>query len=172
MKTLFLLATILASAATFLAQGPKDGRDADREAIKTEIGRITRAFIDRDIETVYKTHSQDWSGFLNDNQTEPIYGIDSYMKANGIPWPAPAGYKPTPRPDLKYTISNYMCVFVAQDIGVASFTLDYPRQDGVNFNKLRIMDVFAKRNGAWVQAASDTLLDPVWKVQQQQANKP
>ena len=165
-RSLLLLAITFLSVAADSSQGPKDGRDADREAIKTEIGRITQAFIDRDIETVYKTHSQDWSGFLNDGQTVPIYGIDAYMKANGIPWPPPTGYKPSPDPKRKYTITNYMCVFVAPEIGVASFTLDFPQQDGAHFNRLRIMDVFAKRDGHWIQVASDTLLDPVWKQQQ------
>ena len=167
MRIPLLASVVIALCASFsFGQEPKDGRDADREAIKTEIGRITQAFIDRDIETIYKTHSEDWSGFLNDGQTAPIYGIDAYMKANGIPWPPPPGYKPAPNSNLKYTISNYMCVFVAPEIGVATFTLDYPQRDGVHFNKLRIMDVFAKRKGAWIQTTSYTILDPAWKAQQ------
>jgi len=179
MRNLLLAILIsLISLSTSIAQPPKqngsqptkqnDGRDADRDAILREIGRITQAFIDRDIETVYKTHSEDWSGFLNDDQITPIIGIAEYMRANGIEWPPPAGYKapgPNPYPNLKYKITNFLVNFVTPDVGVASFTLDYPNRDGVNFNRLRIMDVFAKRQSRWIQTASYTVLDPAWKAE-------
>ena len=164
----FLLALFCAYAALGQPAKQNDGRDADREAIYNEIGRITQAFIDGDFETVYKTHSEDWSGFLNDGQTVPIKGIDPYMQANGITWPPPAGYKkpgPNPFPNLHYKMTNFLCNFVTPDVGVASFTLDYPFRDGLNFNRLRIMDVFAKRDGRWIQAASYTVTDPAWKAE-------
>ncbi len=79
MITRWIVATAIfaASAAVLFAQTPARSAASEKEsaAIKTEIERITQAFIDRDIETIYKTHSQDWSGFLNDGQTDPIYGI-------------------------------------------------------------------------------------------------
>ena len=157
-----------ANAALGQPAKQNDGRDADRDAIYNEIGVITQAFIDGDFEMVYKTHSADWSGFLSDGQTVPIKGIDDYMQANGIAWPMTAGYKkpgPNPFPNLKYKITNFICNFVTSDVGVASFTLDYPFRDGVNFNRLRIMDVFAKRDGRWIQTASYTVTDPAWKAE-------
>ena len=165
--TLIFLFTLLCTHAV-IGQPAKenDGRDSDRVAIYNEIGRITQAFIDGDLETVYKTHSQDWSGFLNDGQTVPIKGIDDYMKGNGITWPLPGGYKkPEPNPNLHYKITNFIVSFVTTDVGVASFTLDYPNRDGVTFNRLRIMDVFAKRDGGWIQTASYTVTDPAWKAE-------
>jgi hypothetical protein len=169
MLTRLFAAAAIAAALACATAAQSDGRDADRAQIMTEIGRITQAFIDGDLETVYKTHSQDWSGFLNDDQTEPISGIDAYMRGNGIVWPLPKNYKrpgPNPFPDLHYKISNFVCNFVTPDVGVASFTLDYPWRDGVHFNRLRIMDVFAKRDGRWIQTASYTVLDPHWKAEQ------
>jgi hypothetical protein len=59
-----------------------------------------------------------------------------------------------------------MCNFVVPDVGVANFTLDFPQRDGIHFNRLRIMDVFAKREGHWIQTASYTVTDPAWKAQQ------
>jgi hypothetical protein len=164
-RILFLLLA-LAFLSKAYSQAPPDGRDTDREAIKIQIGRITQAFIDGDIETIYKTHSKDWSGYLSDGQTKPIWGIDAYMNFYGLPWPVPAGYKPSPQPNLHYTISNYLCNFVVPDVGVASFTLDYPHENGLGFNRLRIMDVFAKREGKWLQTASYTVTDPAWKAEQ------
>ena len=166
----FSLTLFCAFAAAGQPAKQNDGRDADREAVYNEIGRITQAFIDRDLETVYKTHSEDWSGFLNDDQTVPILGINGYMEGNGIQWPLPKDYKkpgPNPYPNLHYKITNFVCNFVTLDVGVASFTLDFPQRDGVNFNRLRIMDVFAKRNGGWIQAASYTVRDPAWVAERQ-----
>jgi hypothetical protein len=91
------------------------------------------------------------------------------MKAYGMKYPPPPDYKkpgPNPHPDLHYKVSDYHVTFVAPEIGVATFMLDYPRNDGVHFNKLRILDVFAKRDGAWLQVASYTATDPTWKAQQ------
>lgn len=171
-RNLFMITALIGTISVSVsAQAVRQtaGRDADRALILAEIGRITQAFIDRDLETVYKTHSHDWSGFLNDEQTVPILGIDGYMKGNGIQWPLPKDYKkpgPNPYPNLRYKITNYVCNFVTPDVGVASFTLDYPRRDGVNIFRLRIMDVFAKRDGRWIQTASYTVLDPQWKAEQ------
>src|SRR5437868_4203384 len=120
-----LFFTSLASLTTAAQPArPANDREADSAAILTEIGRITQAFIDGDIETIYRTHSEDWSGFLSDGQTVPIKGIDKYMEANGLTWPPPAGYKapgPNPNPNLHYKVANYIVNFVTPDIGVASF---------------------------------------------------
>lgn len=169
-KSIPTILVILVSLSAVAGQPAKqtDGRDADRDAIYREIGRITQAFIDGDVETIYKTHSEDWSGYLNDGQVVPIKGVDEYMKAYGLSWPPPAGYKapgPNPFPNLHYKITNFLVNFVTPDVGVASFTLDYPARDGANFNRLRIMDVFAKRNGQWLQTASYTVTDPAWKAE-------
>ena len=69
-------------------------------------------------------------------------------------------------------MTNFICNFVTPDVGVASFTLDFPFRDGVNFNRLRIMDVFAKRDGRWIQAASYTVTDPAWKSERLAQNSP
>src|SRR5258706_7272535 len=105
----FTLTLFCAYAVTGQPAKQNDGRDADREAIYSEIARITQAFIDRDLETVYKTHSQDWSGFLNDDQTVSILRIDDCMRRNGIRWPLAKDYKrpgPNPYPNLHYKITN------------------------------------------------------------------
>ena len=125
-RNIFMTAAVTSAvlvSASGQAVKQTDGRDGDRALILAEIGRITQAFIDGDLETVYKTHSHDWSGFLNDEQTVPILGIDGYMKGNGIQWPLPKDYKkpgPNPYPNLKYKITNYVCNFVTPDVGVAS----------------------------------------------------
>lgn len=146
-----------------------NAQKADSAAIVAEVGRITQAFINGDVETVYRTHSEDWSGFLSDNQQKPVKGVDGYMKANGFAWPPPPGgyTKQGNNSNLTYKMYNIEIVFTTPDVGIISFMLDYPRNDGKTFNKLRIMDVFTKRNGTWIQTASYTAQDPTAKTEQQ-----
>jgi hypothetical protein len=63
---------------------------ADAAAIRAHIESIFQAFIDADIDKIFKTHSEDWRGFLEGSRT-PIKGIDEYMRANGFEWPRAAG---------------------------------------------------------------------------------
>ena len=83
-RTLFvpaLLILALAPAAGAQSPGAADGRDADRAAIKAHIEGICQAFLDRDIDRIHATHTEDWRGFLEHSRT-PIKGIDEYMRAS------------------------------------------------------------------------------------------
>jgi ketosteroid isomerase-like protein len=156
------------------AQGPApqvagDGRDADRAAIRAHIEKICQAFIDGDIETIHATHTEDWRGFLETSRT-PIKGIDAYMRANGIPWPPPAGQARPPSrpadPTRTFKVFDFDVHFYADDLAVVNFFVDFGNTANGEFKvgtRYRIMDVYVRRNGAWNQAASHTVVDPVWK---------
>jgi len=153
-----------------MSQG--DGRDADRAAIRAHIESICQAFIDGDIEKIYATHSQDWRGYLV-NSRVPIRGIDEYMKANGIAWPRPTGAaKPAPSPDVTaagFKVFDLDVNFYGPELAVACFMVDFGRKSGtdlVTTSRLRIMDVYAKRSGNWIQVASHTVVDPAWRSEQ------
>ena len=162
-----LIGAVAATAAIAQPAKQPDDPEADRAAIRKEIEIITQAFIDFDIQKIHDTHSDDWRGFLNTTQV-PIKGIDEYMKANGIPYPPPASYKgPQPNSVAHFKITNFDVNFITPDVGVANFLLDFPYQDGSGFTRLRILDVFARRNGKWIQTASDTKVDPTWQSEQQ-----
>ena len=141
--------------------------DADRAAIRANIEGITQAFVDRDIAKIRSTHAEDWRGFLESTQV-PIRGIDEYMKANGLP-PKPVGDEtPHPNPALGFKINDFDVNFYSPDFAVASFMLDFVSKAGaeqVTWSRLRIMDVYAKRNGNWIQVASHTVSDPTWRNQ-------
>src|SRR5436305_1528230 len=146
-----------------------DGRDADRAAIRAHIEGICQAFIDGDINKIYATHSQDWRGFLEGSRV-PIRGIDEYMKANGITWPRPANTaKPTSSPDaatVGFKVFDFDVNFYSPELAVACFMVDFGKKSGsdlVTTNRLRIMDVYAKRSGHWIQVASHTVVDPAWR---------
>ena len=148
---------------------------ADAAAIRAEIEGITQSFVDGDIEKIYATHSDDWRGFL-EGTAKPIVGVNDYMKANGLNWPLPASYKkPAPNPNntFGFTIPDFDVHLVTPDVGVANFILDFGNRANGKFvttNRLRIMDVFAKRNGRWIQVASNTVVDPDWRASRMSAN--
>jgi hypothetical protein len=167
-----LFAGAVARTATVETQ---EDRAADAAAIRAHIESIFQAFIDGDIEKIQATHSDDWRGLL-DGSRVPIKGIDEYMKANGIEWPRPANApKTTPYypPDTRYRVSDFDVYFYSPELAVASFFGDFERNIGgatVTMRRFRIMDVYAKRKGNWIQVASHTVIDPEWR--QEQMSKP
>ena len=164
--SLILIAGLLASSTR-----AQENRSADAAAIRAHIESIFQAFIDGDIDKIYATHSEDWRGLLEGTRA-PIKGIDDYMRANGIEWPRPANapkstpYYPT---GTSYRVSDFDVHFYSPDLGVASFVGEFVRNIGdatVTMRRFRIMDVYAKRKGSWIQVASHTAVDPEWRMEQ------
>ena len=186
--SIFSLLSFVLGVALFAAVRPAAGpvakavtvetqedRAADAAAIRAHIESIFQAFIDGDIDKIHVTHSDDWRGFLEGSRA-PIKGIDEYMMSNGIEWPRPANapktipYFPA---GTRYRVNNFDVHFYGPELAVASFFGDFERNIGdvtVTMRRFRIMDVYAKRKGSWIQAASHTVIDPDWR--QEQMSKP
>jgi hypothetical protein len=153
------------------SQTTQNNREADAAAIRAHIESIFQAFIDGDEEKIFATHSEDWRGFLGDARG-PIKGIDEYMKANGIEWPRPANSSksnPYYPPGTGYKLSDFDVHFYSPELALASFNGAFIRNVGntsVTLRRFRIMDVYAKRKGSWIQVASYTGLDPEWRSQE------
>jgi len=157
----FFVVTVLAAPV------PQDDRAADAAAIRAHIESIFQAFVDGDEEKIFATHSEDWRGFLESYPT-PIKGIDEYMRANGIDWPKPANApktKPYYNTGTTYKMSDFDVHFYGPELAVANFFGEFQR-NGVTSRKFRIMDVYAKRKGSWIQVASHTVIDPEWRAAQ------
>src|SRR5262245_14488782 len=165
---LFAVAPTAEKDATVEAQ---DNRAADAAAIRAHIESIFQAFLDGDVDKIYATHSEDWRGLLEGTPV-PIKGIDDYMRANGIEWPRPANAQkliPYYPADTRYRISNFDVHFYSPELAVASFIGGFERNIGnanVTLRRFRIMDVYAKRKGSWIQVASHTVVDPEWRLEQ------
>jgi hypothetical protein len=163
--------TIAAPVANSASVAARDNRAADAAAIRAHIESIFQAFIDGDIDKIYATHSEDWRGILEGSST-PIKGIDEYMRANGIEWPRPANApKQTPYypAGTRYRVSNFDVHFYSPELAVANFLGEFERNINnipVTLRRFRIMDVYAKRKGNWIQVASHTVVDPEWKLEQ------
>jgi len=163
-RTVSIVALVLVIAFAANAQE----RAADAAAIRAHIESIFQAFIDGDQDKVFATHSEDWRGFLEGSRA-PIKGIDDYMRANRIEWPRPAN-APKLTPYLPagttYKVSDFDVHFYGPELGVASFFGEFQTKDGVTLRRFRIMDVYAKRKGGWIQVASHTVIDPEWRAAQ------
>ena len=166
-RTVSIVVLVLTIAFAASAQE----RPADAAAIRAHIESIFQAFIDGDQDKIFATHSEDWRGFLEGSHA-PIKGIDDYMRANGIEWPRPANapklqpYLPT---GTTYKVFDFDVHFYGPELGVASFYGEFQRKDGdkmITLRRFRIMDVYAKRKGSWIQVASHTVIDPDWRAAQ------
>lgn len=179
MKTLvvalvsFVMGAVIFTAATPVSSSnTNDPRAADAAAIRAHIESIFQAFIDGDVQKIYATHSEDWRGIL-EGSNAPIKGIDEYMRANGIEWPraanAPAKLERYYPPGTTYRMDNFDVHFYGPELAVASFWGGFEAKSGnttTTLRRFRIMDVYAKRKGNWIQVASHTVVDPVWRAEQ------
>ncbi len=148
--TLCVLSIFFASA---LAQTtPQDDRAADRAAIRAHIESIFQAFIDKDGEKLRATHSEDWRGFLEGSPVA-IRGINEYMQA------VSGGLKNLNGGMKSYRITDWDLIFQGAELAVVCFVADVESRTG-SASKLRILDVYAKRNGHWIQAGSHTTVHP------------
>lgn len=166
LRTLVLMLCLSVGAFASMTNDDAD-RTADKAAIRAHIESIFQAFIDGDEQKIFATHSEDWRGFLEGSRT-PIKGIDEYMRANGIDWPKPANapksgpYFPS---GTTYKMSDFDVQFYSPELAVASFFGEFVRE-GTTLRRFRIMDVYAKRKGNWIQVASHTVIDPEWRAEQ------
>src|SRR5689334_21696503 len=166
LRALVLVLCLTVGAYAANANDDKE-RAADAAAIRAHIESIFQAFIDGDEQKIFATHSEDWRGFLEGSRA-PIKGIDEYMRANGIEWPKPANAeKPGPYfPNgTTYKVDDFDVQFYSPDLAVASFFGEFRRNE-TTLRRFRIMDVYAKRKGGWIQVASHTVVDPEWRAAQ------
>lgn len=163
----FTIASFALGAVCFAGMTQQD-RAADAAAIRAHIGSIFQAFIDGDEQKIYDTHSEDWRGLLEGTPV-PIKGIDEYMRANGIDWPKPANAPKSERyyaPDTSYKMNDFDVHFYNPELAVANFIGEFVSKNGQTLRRFRIMDIYAKRKGSWIQVASHTALDPSWRDEQ------
>lgn len=180
MRTFSFLFALVVGAVLFNVARPahfvagseqQNSRAADAAAIRAHIESIFQAFIDGDEEKIFATHSEDWRGFL-EGAGGPIKGIDEYMRANGIEWPRPANApksNPYYPPGTGYKVSDFDVHFYSPELALASFNGAFVRNVGntsTTLRRFRIMDVYAKRKGSWIQVASHTVIDPDWRLRQ------
>lgn len=149
MRKAILVLAIVASMPALAAD-----RQADRDAIRAHIDRIFQAYIHKDRETVKATHAKDWRGFLTGSRTI-LRGIDDYMRD------ADYGLKNPNGGMTAYTMLDYDIQFHG-NIAIINYIAETEgTQNGEPWKgKLRVLDIYEKQKGDWMQVASNTCLHP------------
>jgi ketosteroid isomerase-like protein len=142
-----MIAICLCAAAILFAA---DDRAADREAIRAHIDRIFQAFIHKDVAELRATHDQNWLGYLEGSGTV-IRGIDAYMEHSS------GGVRNSDYGMTGYKMREFDMIFQG-DAAFVTFVADVESKTpfGPVHRTLRICDFYARRNGQWIQAGSDT----------------
>ncbi|MGB8541353.1 MAG: nuclear transport factor 2 family protein [Candidatus Acidiferrales bacterium] len=132
---------------------PGDQRSADRDAIRNHIDKIFQAYIQKDAEVIRAKHAKDWTGFQNSSRTA-VRGIDQYMDGAN-------GFLKSPVKMTAYKTVEFNVIFYG-DVALVPYVADvnYEYQGHTSTEKLRILDIYAKLGGDWIQIGSDTTLHP------------
>ncbi|HKO05507.1 MAG TPA: nuclear transport factor 2 family protein [Candidatus Acidoferrales bacterium] len=136
-----------------LAAVPGEKRPEDVAAIRAHLDKIFQGFIHQDGAALRAGHSTDWRGFLEGSR-HVGKGIETYMQA--VSWALKSPVHLT-----GYKIVEFEVMFYG-DVAVVPYVCEVEGGgEGQHFQrKLRILDVFAKLNGDWIQVATDTTAHP------------
>ena len=145
--------------AAQLAPVPGDQRQADRDAIRDHIDKIFQGFIHQDPAPLRAGHAAEWRGFLEGSR-EIRKGLDSYMQAVG-------GELKSPEHIRAYKMLSFDVMFYG-DVAVVPYIAEVEAgaEGHTVSEKLRVLDVYAKLNGDWIQIATDTTLHPEAQAQE------
>ena len=125
-----------------------DQRPGDRDAIRAHIDSIFEAYIQKDRAKIEATHARDWRGFLGPSRTIER-GIGDYMKNADRNLRGP-GFK-------EYKILDFDVMFYG-DVALVPYIARLGPEG--SHNKLRVLDIYAKLNGDWIQVGSYTAVHP------------
>ena len=149
--SIFLVFLLPAIAAAAGAPQMEEERSKDAAAIRAHIDSIFQAYINKDREVIRATHSEDWRGFLRPSR-EVIKGIEGYMQAAEAALSGPYGLS-------AYRFIEYDVVFY-DDMAVVNYVAELtPRRLPIR-PMIRVIDVYAKHRGHWMQVASQTAPHP------------
>lgn len=148
--------TISAAGVWTVARGAADTQasDADRQAIRSHIDRVFKAYIAQNRAEVKATHGTDWHGFLT-NTRSIIKGLDQYMRA------ADRVLK-SPQKLVGYSMEEFDVLFRGPDFAIVPYVAKLEGEaEGQRATwKLRVLDVYAREQGGWMQIASNTAMHP------------
>lgn len=152
-----LILALFGSGATVGAEiGPTSGdsRPEDRAEIRTHIDSIFKAYMEKDEEKVRATHADEWRGFLRASNSI-VRGIDEYMR-EALP-----GLK-SPARLASYEMVDFDVVFYG-DLAIVPYiaAMEFQLPGDVRIRpSIRVLDIYAKQGGHWIQVASQTATHP------------
>ena len=142
---------VAAAAACLVAMLPaiSGAEKDDRKAILDHIRGIFEAYIRADREAIRRAHSNDWTGFQGPSRRIER-GIDDYMKNAEESLKAFKG--------VGYELLD-STVQIHGDVALVYYVARYDYRDGEQGAPtrslfLRSLDVYERRDGAWIQTGS------------------
>lgn len=149
------LASLVGGTLAEDSGGGSASRASDVEAIRSHIDTIFKGFINQDREAVRVTHSEDWCGFFRKSETA-AKGIGDYMANADRVMGQPAHM-------VGYDMIEFD-VFFHDDVAVVPYIAEVEIA-GPGFTMkpnpiLRVLDVYKKTDGEWIQVASHTTWHP------------
>ena len=147
------LAVGIAATVTYGAVA-QAGSDDDRDAIRAHIDRIFKGYISKSRAEVQATHDREWRGFLTGSR-RIIRGIDEYMQSADA-------YLTSPARLVGYTMEDFDVQFRGSSLAIVPYVaeLEGEAEGGRSKWKLRVMDVYERQGGEWMQIASNTAMHP------------
>ena len=147
-----VIAAIILFCARLQAQQltalPGDRRPVDRDAIRAHIDSIFQAYMKKDRATIEATHARDWRGFLTPARSI-IKGIDEYMQY--------ADRSLKGQSFQSYKMLEFDVIFYG-DVALVPYIARLGPKNSQY--KLRVLDVYAKLAGDWIQVGSYTAPHP------------
>lgn len=143
----------LATEAADLPIVAGDERPADRDAIRAHIDSIFQAYMEKDRDMVRATHAENWRGFLTRSRTI-LRGIDEYMASAERALGGPGrifDYEMTEFDVLFYGEVALVPYIADMEVGIGEYRVD---------QTLRVLDVYTRIHGDWIQIASNTAFHP------------
>jgi ketosteroid isomerase-like protein len=119
----------------------------DREEILAHICSIFQAYVDRDLKTIQRTHTADWTGFQGPS-TKIERGLEDYMKNAEKSLSA---FRGTGFELLDTEVQLY------GDVAVVYYVARYDYCDAEGQDHalpLRSVDIYRREKGHWIQAGS------------------
>jgi ketosteroid isomerase-like protein len=147
---ILLLAFVLGLPAVAQKLVPVSGdvRQKDRDAIRAHIDSIFQAYMHKDRAKIMATHAQQWRGFLTPSR-EIIRGLDEYM--------AYADRSLKGGTFQEYKILDFDVMFY-NDVAIVPYIARIG--DESSPYKLRVLDIYARLAGDWIQVGSYTAPHP------------
>ena len=151
--------TFVATDVAMAAMKVQDDRAADRQAIRTHIEKIFRAYADGDCVAIKALHAQNWIGFTGRSRSI-LHGLNEYMSDNTDCEGRTTNPPGRPAGQLVYKLTEIDFQFYG-DVALVPYIADLTggQQDTVQ-SKIRSFDVYVKRNGEWNQVGSNVGLHP------------
>ena len=128
-------------------------REQDRLTILKHIDSIFRAYIDKDMETIRRTHRPEWKGFTVRSRAT-IHDREQYLRE---------AERLLQHQDWKFfEISDDSVAFYGETAVVTYIArVSGQTPQGMYFeSKLRVMDIYVRSDGEWTLAASSVSLHP------------